>query len=68
MADSLGEALPRECARVRKLMLDYRALPGGVGMFAISIMEQTLRDADQAMISQDTTGMINAYQRLKEFE
>ena len=39
MADSLGDALPREMARVRELMRDYAELPNGSGSFAMLFME-----------------------------
>ncbi len=69
MAESLvtlGEALPKQQARVRSLVSDYREI-GPAGQFAIIMMEQSLRAADQAVISGDVVAMIRAYEDLKEF-
>lgn len=66
---TLGEDLPKEQARVRKLILLYRdpALDGA-GNFAASMMEELLRKADEAVISGDLVAMIAAYNDLKEYK
>lgn len=64
--DSLGDALPREMARVRELLPLYASI-GAPGAFAMVMMQQALGDAERAMISGDLPGMIAAYQELKEF-
>lgn len=66
MSDSLGEALPRECARVRELIPMYAQIP--TGGFAIAMMEQALRRADHAMMTGDLSAMIKVYNELREFE
>jgi hypothetical protein len=65
---SLGESLPEEQARVRKLIQMYSdPLLAGAGAFAATLMELALREADQAVMSGDIAGMIIAYKHLKEF-
>ena len=68
MSESLGEALPKEQARVRKLITIYRdPMLGGSGEFAALRMEGSLQIADKAVMSGDLVAMINAYQDLKEY-
>lgn len=64
--ESLGSALPKQQARVRGLILQYREI-GPAGNFAIMMMEQALREADQAVIHGDIVGMLRAYESLKGF-
>ena len=63
---TLGEALPEQQARVRKLIGYYREI-GPAGQFAIANMEAALRRADQAAISGDVGAMIQAHEELKGF-
>jgi hypothetical protein len=66
--ETLGESLPKECARVRALITQYRdPLLNGAGMFAAAMMEQSLRNADQAVMSGDFIAMIAAYKDLQEY-
>ena len=65
--DTLGDALPREIARVRdELIPVYMSVTGG--LFMATIMRSALESASQAMIRGDTVGMIAAYQELKGFK
>ncbi len=64
--ESLGEALPKEMARVREVIVIYRGLPGGVGNLAAHFMEQTLRSADRACVSGDVVAMLRAHKALQE--
>jgi hypothetical protein len=64
---SLAEALPREQARCRELLVEYRRL-GPVGAFGAALIEQTLRDADAAVMSGDVIAMIGVYERLKDHQ
>ena len=66
--ESLGEALPKEQARVRGLIAIYRDLPGGAGMPAAMLMENDLRTADQAIMRGDVVAMIRIYESLKEWQ
>jgi hypothetical protein len=63
---TLGEALPEECARVRKIMATYLTFPGG--QLAAAMMEASLKLADQAMVSGDVVAMMRCYEDLKGYE
>jgi len=66
--ESLGEALPKEQARVRAFILQYQdPLLNGAGMFAAAMMESSLRNADQAVMSGDCVAMIEAYKDLQGY-
>ena len=66
--ESLGEALPKECARVRKLILLYNDPElNGVGKFASMMMEQSLKNADKAIMSGDIVEMLKCYEDLKGY-
>jgi hypothetical protein len=64
---SLAEALPREQARVRKILAIYKE-PGPVGAFGALMIEQDLAAADRASAAGDTVAMLRAYQTLKEIQ
>lgn len=65
--ETLGDALPKEMARVRdKLIPIYQACGRSSG-FAIMLMRKALDDAAKAMAEGDVVAMIRAYQDLKEF-
>jgi hypothetical protein len=64
---SLGEALPREMARVRDDVMPIYQQIGGPGVFALMMMRQSLDAAAKAMAEGDTIAMIQAYQDLKEY-
>lgn len=67
--NSLGDALPKEQARVRALILQYRdPMLGGAGEFAARMMEASLQEADKAVMSGDLVAMIQAYEDLKGYE
>lgn len=64
MSESLAEALPKECARVRKVLGAYREI-GPSGAIGASFIEQDLRAADKAMISGDVVAMLKALTTLQ---
>lgn len=64
---SLGEALPLEQARCREVLVEYRKI-GPAGSFGAAMIELALRRADQATISGDIVGMLQAYEELKGIE
>ena len=67
MTETLGEALPKEMARVRDQLLPlYDAIPAGI--VAATMMRADLDRAAQAMIEGDTVEMISVYQSLKEWK
>ena len=65
MSESLAEALPKECARVREVLGHYKEL-GLVGAFGATFIEIDLRAADIAMASGDVVAMLQAYKKLQE--
>ena len=62
---SLGEQMPKEQARVREVLGVFKEI-GPAGAFGAYRIEQTLRAADEAVMSGDVVAMIRAYQDLKE--
>jgi molybdopterin converting factor small subunit len=64
--ETLGEALPREMARVRdKVMPLYQAI-GPAGAFALMMMRKDLDDAARALAEGDVVAMLRVYESLKE--
>ena len=70
-AETLGDALPREMARVRdEVMPQYLALRGMPGVSvepALTLMRASLDRAAKAMAEGDVAAMLRAYQDLKEY-
>jgi hypothetical protein len=63
----LGEALPREMARVRdEIMPNYIAI-GPPGFFALAMMRRSLDAAAKALAEGDIVAMLCAYEDLKGF-
>jgi hypothetical protein len=66
---SLAEEIPKEQARVRELLAQYKdPLLNGAGTFAAAMMEKSLADTDRAVISGDIAEMIRCYNDLKGYE
>lgn len=65
---SVGDALPDEIARVTQLIATYASLEGGVGGFAIAMMQRAIRSAADAMLAGDVVAMVRAYDELKGFK
>ena len=64
--ETLGEALPKEMARVREMIPIYSEI-GPSGAPALFMMQVSLSAAEKAMIEQDVVAMIAAYQDLKDY-
>lgn len=62
--ETLGDALPKEMARVRVVLGHYHEL-GNVGAIAAWLIEEDLRVADLAVMSGDVVQMLKAYEKLK---
>ncbi|SEM32946.1 hypothetical protein SAMN04489760_110114 [Syntrophus gentianae] len=67
MAESLGEALPKQQARVREILGHNKAI-GTPGIFGTLMIEHSLREADKAVISGDPVAMLRAYEDLKNIK
>lgn len=69
--DSLGEALPREMARVRDEVmppyLELRGVPGVNVEFALGSMRNALDVAARAMAEGDLPAILAAYENLKGY-
>jgi hypothetical protein len=63
---TLGDALPKEMARVRELLPMYREI-GPAGFFALTMMNNDLDRAAKAMAAGDVVEMIRVYQSLKGY-
>jgi hypothetical protein len=68
MSETLGEALPREIARVRDEVLPEYIAIGPPGMLGAMLIRANLDAASKAMIEGDIEGMIAAYRALKEIK
>ncbi len=61
---SVGEAFPAEQARVRELLLAYKAL-GEVGVFGATMIQEVLLRAEAAAISGDVIRILRSYEELR---
>jgi hypothetical protein len=66
--DTLGEALPREMARVRDVVMPTYMAIGPAGGFALAFMRNDLDRAAKALAEGDVVAMIDAYSRLKDYK
>ena len=64
---SLGEALPKELARVREVLGIYKAI-GPAGTIGAMLIEQSLHSADLAIMGGDIAAMTQAYKDLRRIE
>lgn len=65
--ETLGDAFPKEQARVREVLGMYKSI-GPSGAFGAAHIERTLKKADKAAIEGDLVAMIGIYKELKEIE
>jgi hypothetical protein len=65
MTDSLADALPREIERVQELLPLYDAIPTGI--FAATMMRNSIKAANAAMVAGDVVAMIRCYEDLKGY-
>jgi hypothetical protein len=65
---TLGDALPREMARVRDELIPIYSAIGPVGGFALAMMRHDLDRAARAMASGDLVEMIAVYESLKGYK
>lgn len=66
--DTLGDALPREMARVRDQILPAYDSIGAAGAIAASMMRADLDAASKAMAEGDVVAMVRVYKSLSEWE
>lgn len=65
--DTLGDALPREMARVRDQVMPAYVSIGPAGAFALVMIRAALDEAARSMAEGDVAAMIRAYEALKGF-
>lgn len=65
---TLGEALPREMARVRDEVMPAYLEIGPMGTFSLALMRRDLDLAAKAMVEGDVVAMIRAHEALKGYE
>ncbi len=65
--ETLGDAYPKEQARVRELLGLYKEL-GPSGVFGATMIEADLKEADAAAVSGDLARMIRAFNELKNWQ
>lgn len=65
--ESLGNALPKEQARVREVLGHYKEI-GPTGALGAAMIEHSLQKTDEAVMSGDVAAMIAAYKDLQEIE
>jgi hypothetical protein len=68
MSETLGDALPKEMARVRDVVMPAYQEIGNSGWFALTMMRRDLDAAAKAMAEGDVVAMMQAYQSLKEYD
>lgn len=64
---SLGEALPAEMTRVRDVVMPPYVEIGPAGIFALTMMRQSLDAATKALAEGDVIAMLRCYEDLKEY-
>jgi hypothetical protein len=64
---SLGEQYPKEQARVRELLGEYKKI-GAAGVFGATLIEDTLRRADEAAVSGDVVAMLRLLGEMRKLE
>ena len=65
--ETLGDALPREMARVRDQVMPAYVKIGASGSYALAGMRADLDAAAKAMVEGDVVAMLRVYQSLKEW-
>lgn len=65
--ETLGDALPKEQARVREILGHYKEI-GPAGAFGAAMIEASLRRANAAVMNGDLPAMIDAYNDLKDYK
>lgn len=68
LPDTLGDALPREMARVRDQVMPAYLEIGAPGLFALTMMRADLDLAARAMAEGDVVAILRAYESLKGYK
>jgi hypothetical protein len=65
VGETLADALPKECARVREILESYKEI-GAPGLFGAMMIESSLSLADEAVKSGDVVAMLRALKDLED--
>jgi len=65
---NLIEGLQSEMNRVREIIKEYDSIPNNAGAFAIYLMKDSIRNAEDCIAKGDTVGMIHSCNDLKQYE
>jgi hypothetical protein len=65
--ETLGDAFPKEQARVRTILGYYKEI-GPTGTFGALMIEHLLQRADEAAVKQDVVAMIQVFKEMQEIE
>lgn len=65
---TLGDALPKEMARVRDEVMPAYIEIGPAGQFALAFMRHDLDVATRALASGDVIAMLRSYEKLKGYD
>lgn len=68
MPDTLGDALPREMARVRDQVMPAYLAIGPAGALALALMRRDLDAAAKALAEADIVAMIAALKELRGYK
>lgn len=66
--ETLADALPKEMARIRDVVMPAHRGIGPASGFAIAFMKRDLELATKAIAEGDTWGMITALKALREYK
>ncbi len=66
--ENLTEGLQRQMNRVREIVKVYESLPKNAGMFAATMMKQSIVNSENAISIGDTIEMIACYKDLEGYE
>ena len=67
MSETLAEALPRELARAKALLLVYKEI-GPAGAFGALMIANDIANAERAIAAQDIVAMLASYETLQELK
>ena len=68
MNKNLIEGLQDEMNRVRDIIKVYEEVSGGAGIFAITMMKASIKEAEKSMAEGDVIEEMKCYESLKTYE
>lgn len=68
MSENLIQALIREMSRAREVLKLYEEIPQGAGAFGAAMIKMEIKNAEEALATNDVVKIIAAYTALKEIE